>query len=199
MLEFSYRLIRGRKDWRADAYGIRFDAQACINALRLALIDAMKQLQQELLNEARQRMLTPEGAASLHEEEIRDIVNVIVASIAGGAWAAMDEWGTGSLLDESNPALEAYKNSPAWNPARYDNKIRSRPDTMGQIDIFGRPVRGRGKGGVDLEALGIVSPQPPSHAIQTAARWMQNGRMKAVVYDTIRRFPFHQFIITDKN
>lgn len=179
--------------------GIRFDAKACMSAIRIALIDAMKQLQQELLVEARQRMLTPEGAASLHEDEIRDIANVIAASIAGGAWAAMDEYGTGSLLDESNPVLEEYKRSAAWNPARPDNTIRSRPNAPGQIDIFGNPVNGRGKGGYDLEAAGIVEPQPPSHAMQTAARWMQNGRMKDVIRGVVGSFPFHRFIITDKS
>ncbi len=179
--------------------GIRFDAKACIDFLWLNLYGAMKQLQQELLNEAKQRMLTPEGAASLHEEEIRDIANVIVASIAGGAWAAMDEWGTGSLMDTSNPALTEYRNSAMWNPARPDTKIRSRPNAPGQIDIFGRPVNGRGKGGIDLEALGKVTPQPPSHAIQTAARWMQNGRMREVIQSVVNKFPFHSFIVVDKN
>lgn len=154
----------------------------------------MFELQQELLAEAKQRMLTPEGIESLHEEEIKDIANVIVASISGGAWAAMDEYGTGSLMDASNPALAEYKGSDAWNPARYDNKIRTRPDAPGQVDIFGNPVNGHGKGGYDLEKEGKVTAMPPSHAMETAMRWMKNGRMQSKIQEVVRNFPFGKFI-----
>lgn len=154
----------------------------------------MKDLQQELLAEAKQRMLTPEGAESLHDEEIKVIAGVIVASVVGGAWAAMDEFGTGSLMDTSNPALNEYKNSPMWNPARHDNKIRTRPNMPGQIDIFGNPVNGRGAGGYDLEAAGVFNPQPPSHALQTAARWMKNYRFRQKIKEVISNFPFGKFI-----
>jgi hypothetical protein len=162
--------------------------------LYLNLVGAMKQLQQELLAEAKQRMLTPEGKESLHDEEIVDIANVIVASISGGAWAVMDEFGTGSLMDTSNPSLAEYKKSPVWNPARQDNKIRSRPNAPGQVDIFGNPTNGQGKGGYDLEAAGKVTPQPPSHAIETAMRWMRNGRMQSKIQEVVRNFPFGKFI-----
>lgn len=158
----------------------------------------MKDLQQELLAEAKQLMLTPEGAESLHDEEITDIANVIIVAISGGAWAAMDEWGTGSWMDRSNPALQDYINSPAWNPARHGYKIRSRPDSPGQVDIFGNPVNGKGKGGVDLETAGVVEPQPPSHAIRTAARWMANGRFQRKIKNTIHAFPFGKYIKADK-
>ena len=169
----------------------------CINALWLRLHQAMKQLQEELLLQSQQGMLTPEGKASLRDEEIVDIANIMVARIAGGAWAAMDEWGTGSMMENvTNPAFDAYRNSKAWNPARHDTKIRSRPDTPGQVDIFGNPVKGRGKGGIDLERLGY-DPQPPSHAMETAARWMANGRMREVLQNTINAFPFGSFVIVD--
>lgn len=175
-------------------YGVRFNSKACADFLYLNLLQAMKDLQQELLAEAKQRMLTPEGRESLHDEEIKDIAGVIVASIIGGAWAAMDEFGTGSLMDTSNPALAEYRNSPMWNPARRDNKIRSRPNMPGQIDIFGNPVNGVGTSGYDLEEAGVVRPQPPSHAMETAMRWMKNGRFRQKIHEVVRRFPFGKFI-----
>jgi hypothetical protein len=159
----------------------------------------MKDLQQELLLEAQQNMLTSEGIESLHDDEIKDIAGVIIAGILGGAWAAMDEWGTGSLMDTNNPALQNYKGSSLWNPSRNDNKIRSRPNSPGQINIFGASVNGRGKGGYDLEASGKVTPQPPSHAIQTAAGWMQTGRMLAKIQSVVKSFPFNKFIICDNS
>lgn len=165
--------------------------------MRRELIKAMKDLQQELLNEAKSLMLTPEGKESLTDEKITDIANVICAAISGGAWAAMDEWGTGSWMDRSNPALKDYINSPAWNPARHGYKIRSRPNAPGQVNIFGKPVNGKGKGGADLEALGVVEPQPPSHAIRTAARWMKNGRFKRRIAQTLQAFPFGKYIKTN--
>lgn len=178
---------------------IRLDTQSLLNNLRKELILSTKELQVELLNEAKIGMQTPEGKESLHEEDIADIANVIVASIAGGAWAVMDEWGTGSLMDSGNPALDDYKNSSLWNPSRTDTTIRSRPNSPGQIDIFGNPVNGRGKGGFNLEQLGgIYSPTPPSHAIENALKWMKLGRMQEKLQQTILYFPFHKYLITDK-
>lgn len=159
----------------------------------------MKQLQQELLAEAKQSMLTPEGSDSLYDEEIKDIAGVIIAGISGGAWAVMDEFGTGSEMDLFNPALPDYMANNMWNPARgNDTTIRSRPNASGQRNIFGEPVNGIGKGGVDLEALGIVDAQPPSRAIETAMRWMKNGRFRQVIHQTVKAFPFGRFIIIDR-
>lgn len=177
---------------------MRFNTQAYINDLHSRLLAAMLKLRNELLTEAKQGMLTPEGAESLTDGEIKDIVGYISVSVAGGAWAAMDEFGTGSWMDRSNPALKDYRGSPSWNPSRDDAKIRSRPDRPGQIDIFGNPVNGKGNGGVDLEALGIVEAQAPSRAIQTAVRWLTNGRVQKVIRDTVRALPYHKYLITDK-
>jgi hypothetical protein len=156
----------------------------------------MKQLQQELLAEAKQRMLTSEGAESLHDEEIVDIANVIVAGISGGAWAAMDEWGKGSLMDLSNPSLQKYMSSGLWNPARgSDPTIRSRSRGT-YTNIFGEQVESKSNvAGIDLEQLGgKFEPRPPSRAIETAMRWMKNGRMRVVIHEVVKSFPFHKFI-----
>lgn len=160
----------------------------------LAMID----LQEELLTDAKRGMRTAEGAESLELGEVEMVANVITVSIVGGAWAAMDEWGTGSLMDDSNPALGDYIGSQAWNPVRLGKTIVSRPNQPGQVNIFGAPVNGHGAGGVDLEELGIVEPQPPSHAIQTAMRWMKNGRMRNKIRETVASFAFHKYFITTK-
>ncbi|HEX2925851.1 MAG TPA: hypothetical protein VHP38_06285 [Ruminiclostridium sp.] len=157
----------------------------------------MKQLQEELLAEAKQGMLTPEGADSLHDEEIQDVVGVIIAGISGGAWAAMDEWGKGSLMDTDNPALKDYMNSSLWNPARgNDPTIRSRSRGT-YTNIFGEQVQSKSNiEGIDLEQLGgKFAPQPPSHAMETAIRWIRHGRMREIIHQTVKAFPFGKFII----
>lgn len=179
---------------------IRLDAEGAAALLRAHLKTAMKQLQGEFLREAQQGMRTPEGAQSLHEGGITDAAGIIAAEVIGGAWAAMDESGTGSLMDRSNPVLEQYMQSDMWNPFRGkhgpdDTTIRTRPP--GGRDIFGRPAKGSKRPGINLEAAGKVTPQPPSHALQTAARWMANGRMQAVLRATMEAFPWHQFIVVD--
>ncbi len=176
---------------------IKLDSKALINALRNELISDMKQLQQELLAEAKQNMLTPEGSESLHDEDIKIIANVISASIGGGAWAAMDNFGSGSYMDRENPALDSYRQSEAWNPVRDVAAILSRPDQPGQIDIFGNPVNGRGKGGVNLEEIGVVEAMPPSHAIETAAKWMKTYRMRSLIKKTLDSFPYGRYLKTD--
>lgn len=176
---------------------IRFDSQACINSLRISLIGAMKELQMELLLESKQRMQTPEGKESLHNEDIADIANIITVSIAGGAWAAMDEYGTGSKMDPLNPALDSYMSGSLWNPVRGDYTIAGRQEGW-YTNIFGERVYSSGAyAGRGVES--VHPPTSPSHAMETTMLWMKNGRFREKIKDTIKYFPFGNFIIMDKH
>ena len=182
----------------------RFDAENCARGLTVALVAAIRQLRLEYLNEAKAHMRTAEGRDSLQFGEEEAVMGWLAVQIVGGAWAAMDNYGRGSLMDTTNRALAAYRNSDLWNPARPDLVIRGRPRGTYR-DIFGRtrttsgalegrnleenpPQRGR-FAGEDFD------PWPPSHAMETAMKWLSHGRAQKVLRDTILKFPFHQYII----
>ena len=178
--------------------GIRFDTAGCINALRLHLIATLKQLQGELLEETRSHMNTSSGMQDITAEEIEEIADVLIARIRGGAWAVMDCFGRGSLLDVNNPALDSYRNSDLWNPARQGLEIVGRPAGRYK-NIFGETVYSSGAfEGINIEGVGGFEPWPPSHAFQTAARWMKNGRIQTVLKRALREFPWGKFIIATK-
>lgn len=177
---------------------VRFDAARAERDFRAALIIAMKQLQQELLDESQGGMKTPEGRESLHLGDIEETATLITAEVVGGAWAAMDEWGTGSLMDTSNPAYPSYRASELWNPARHDTAIRGRP--AGEYtDIFGQRKTSTGKrAGRLLEKSPKFAPQAPSHAMRDAMRWMENGRMQEVLSQLMATFPWGKYIVVGR-
>jgi hypothetical protein len=174
---------------------VRFNSNGAIAELKRTLVSAMTQLQGEFLREAQSGMRTPEGASSLHEGDVTEAAGIIAAEVIGGAWAAMDNAGTGSLMDTDNPALDGYRNSGLWNPDRGDLNIRSRQRGT-YVNLFGRTVNSRSnRGGIDLERKGgKFAPQPPSKALQTAARWMGNGRMQNVISEAVANIPWGRFI-----
>ena len=145
-------------------------------------------------------MLTPEGASSLRADELEVLGNFITAKVVGGAYAAMDNFGKGSLMDEANPALGNYKNSELWNPVRHDNTIRSR-NRGSYTNIFGETVESKSNvGGIGLEQKGgKFAPQPPSHALETAGKWMLNGRIQSKWQEALRTFPWGRFFVVTKD
>lgn len=180
---------------------ITFNYSLLMVNLRRELTKALVVLQKELLDEARQGMKTPEGAKDLDAETIKDVAGVISALVIGGPWAIIDEFGTGSLMDTSNPFLDEYRNSALWNPARPDNVIRGRPAGT-QPTMFGERTFEGNAPGVDLERLaraGVISeeylPQPPSKALRTAARWMANGRFQKVIKGILETFPWGKYLV----
>lgn len=173
---------------------MRFNAAKAQAVLKERLLAALAQLREEFLNEIRSHTRLPEAAESWHEGEIGAVGNVLWAEVVGGAWAAMDSWGTGSLMSRDNPALADYMASELWNPMRgSDMAIRTRPPGP-YVNIFGEQKVARGPGGFNLEVKGgDYAPQPPSHALDTAARWMQQGRVQRVLRQVIADMPWHQF------
>jgi len=176
---------------------VRFDANACMLALKEHILITLKLVQQEYLAESRSHMRTREGAESLHEGDFEVLAGWIATSIIGGAWSVLDEFGRGSLMDGDNPALPDYMKSDLWNPYRRDDlAIRSR-QAGPYVNIFGETAVSRAKRpGYNLEKKGgKYAPQPPSHALQTAARWMMAGRAQEIWSQALARFPWGRFII----
>lgn len=178
---------------------IKFNNTQAIIDLHKNLTVALLQLREELITEAKQGM-SSEGAADLNDGEIKNIAGLITVYIVGGPWAIISEFGTGSLMDESNPFLDEYRNSPAWNPARHDNKIRGRPAGSQQTMFGTREFTGAAPG-VDLEKLakaGVIDskylPQPPSKALRTAAAWMSVGRFQKVIAGVLATFPWGNYL-----
>jgi hypothetical protein len=176
--------------------GVKFDTAACMTAFRAHVIKTLLVAQEEYKVLAESHMLTPEGREDLTSEEITVLGDFVMANVSGGAWAVMDEMGKGSLMDMENPALDEYRNSDLWNPARYDTTIRSR-ERGSYVNIFGEMVYSNSNvGGINLEQKGgKFAPQPPSHAMQTAARWMMNGRIQTIWREAMQAFPWGNYIV----
>lgn len=180
---------------------IKFDADRAMAAFQKHMTAYLLAVREELLNDTQSGMKTPAGRMDLTNGDIKIIVGYVSASVIGGSWAVMDEWGTGSLMDTSNPALSGYRSSDRWNPARRDLKRRGRPAGR-YTDIFGKVRTSRGKArGLDLERMAEEGklpssylPTPPSHAMHNAFRWMQNGRFQWYLQKAVTSFPWGKYL-----
>ena len=89
---------------------------------------------------------------------------------ASGQKAWIAEFGSGSLVDKSNPTLDSYRNNSAFNPER-SNDFEIRTRTGEYTDLDGVVHEGSGIGGVhglNAEKLGVhsVTPQLPRHVMK---------------------------------
>jgi hypothetical protein len=155
----------------------------------------------EILLDAQSDMNTQDARDDLTEGDVKAIAGYVSASIIGGPWAVMDEWGTGSLMDPENPALASYRNSELWNPERHDLARRGRP--MGSYtDIFGeKHVSSGNSEGLNLEVMAETGklppsflPTPPSHALQKAFEWMDAGSFQKHLRKAIATFPWGKYL-----
>lgn len=86
--------------------------------------------------------------------------NIVKAQIYYGARAIMESYGTGSLMDKSNPYLKYYMGSDKWNPARTSHTIVGR--RAGEyINIYGKKQVSKG-----------------NYAGQNIEKWVKGRRFK---------------------
>lgn len=181
-----------------------------MNAFRERLVEELQNIQDEILNDTISKNNLQEAQTDWEKTEVVEATAYVLScQLIGGAWATMDEWGTGSLMDTSNPNLAAYRSSDMWNPHRKDTKIRTR--AKGEYtNIFGEQQISRSTNpGIDLErsaealrAKGRVPKFPllvipPSHALRTAIAWIKTGRLNEIVNGVIKDFPFTEFLEID--
>jgi hypothetical protein len=184
--------------------GIRFSSQLCVESLRISLGMALYKVATLYIDEVRASMQTPEGADDIEDISLDDVgfvATAVAVTVVGGAWAVMDNYGKGSLMDTTNPALDDYRNSELWNPARHGYEIVGRPEGW-YTNIFGKLVysKGRYEGRV-LEGMETrygreIEPMYPSYAFQVAARWLENYRFAEVINNVLEEFSFAPFFIT---
>ncbi len=194
-------------------------------ALQEHITSTLLLLAEEYKRDAESHMQTAEGKNDLTIGEIEVLGSFLTVNVVGGAWAAMDEMGTGSLMDKSNPALDKYIASQAWNPYRSksDTTIRTR-DPGPYTNIFGETqVSKATKGGIDLEKIlrnteilnsligyhasgkmGLVKEPEilllyPSRAMQTAAEWLKVKRLREKWQESLRAFPWGRFFVVTKD
>lgn len=175
--------------------GVKFLKDQCQKDFQDHMITTVKRMQDVYFNEVKSHMRTSEGANDLTESEVKAVAGWITAQVIGGPWATVDAFGTGSLMDMSNPALTNYlfNTAAGWNPDRHDTAIRTRKGPY--TDIFGRTRKGSKVGGIYLEDREKYAPMPPSHAFTTAMAWMQIGTIQNMLKKAIAVFPFHKYII----
>lgn len=183
--------------------GIRFDYDGCIRELKKYLALALIKQRDEFLAEAKSHMQTPEGANSLNIGELEELAGWLALEIVGGAWAAMDNYGTGSRMDTDNPFFSQYFQSELWHEFRQDTRIVSRAAGWYR-NIFGEMQESKAPHpGYDLERAvqeeGKNIPLTllyPSHALETTARWMvSEGRVAQPIRTVLEMFPWGLFLI----
>ena len=155
------------------------DKNVIIQEFKKAFIKELKKSEPRLKSEIESKFATGIGRkrGEISIEDIRDLNNEIIASISANTEALMDNYGTGSKMDLSNPLLSEYIASDAWNNyrTRADTRIRGR-DAGSYTNVFGETVESSGAfAGQILENRKIksktggyieIKPQDPSHAIE---------------------------------
>ncbi len=187
---------------------LTYDYKAMSLELFTRVYDALKMAQDEAFMGvlANIGIDVPEAMTDYQRTEITgQAAFVLTCEIVGGAYAVMDEWGTGSKMDLTNPALSDYMDSELWNRYRYGPAIRTR-ERGPYTNIFGQQDYSEAtRPGVNLEELARRYPErdfnirviEPSHALQNEMSYMKAGRFEEIMMNVMAEFPWGRFIRTD--
>lgn len=145
---------------------------------------------ERFFSEVQGGMNTSGGKNDIEKQKLDDVEKgILKRQIVAGALAIMDSWGTGSMMDKSNPILQEYKGSALWNPARTGNAIVGRPKGT-YTDILGEQQESSGAlKGVNLEKLpnSPIKARAPSGAFQDAQAWLK-GNMQETLQKISKEF-----------
>ena len=179
------------------------DKNIIIQEFKKAFIKELKKSEPRLKSEIESKFATGIGRkrGEISIEDIKDLNNEIIASISANAEALMDNYGTGSKMDLSNPLLSEYIASDAWNNyrTRADTRIRGR-DAGSYTNVFGEIVESSGAfAGQDLKKKKIksktggyieIKPQDPSHAIEEGMQWYMQDWLPIIFNNAVNNTNF---------
>lgn len=179
------------------------DKNIIIQEFKKAFIKELKKSEPRLKSEIESKFATGIGRkrGEISIEDIRDLNNEIIASISANTEALMDNYGTGSKMDLSNPLLSEYIASDAWNNyrTRADTRIRGR-DAGSYTNVFGETVESSGAfAGQILENRKIksktggyieIKPQDPSHAIEEGMQLYMQDWLPIIFNNAVKNTNF---------
>ena len=150
---------------------LKIDYEKCYNALIEKLVILADSLIDEMYTQSTEQMTSGEKD-SVEKETAQFIEGRIRGQIIYGALALMKSFGTGSQMDRNNPYLQAYMNSPKWNPLRSKTALtivgRSADGGNEYENIFDKPGEKSGyttgkMAGINLEKK--IKPKTPTNTI----------------------------------
>ncbi len=196
--------------------GIRFDSRAAYKDLEAAFGAQIPRLTTVVLSQAQSSAGDEDVRASLESFIDYTLPGVFEGVVFADHWKAwMEEWGKGSLMDQSNPDLYGYIGGDYWNKARNDFAIRGRPPGQ-YLGLDGKehvssgraynPSTGKGRNLEKLAESGKIKnnpqsylPKPPTHFLRDALRANQR-RILETFQETLNLWianRFHLFLLTD--
>lgn len=165
-----------------------FNSERAFADYKMKIMKVADDLLDEYYAEVYNKLKTVRGKGAL-EKLSENQENYLRRKVIGYADAIMDSYGTGSLMDTTNPYLPEYKSSDIWNVARTSNFITGRKKGTYK-NIYGATAYSKGnREGQNIEKA--IKPRYPSYAFQHAQIWFfQGNRIKNVLDEVIRDYVY---------